>query len=629
MNVTDPVLAALVVLILCLFGVAALGRRLRGRMGHACTVLCLAGATFAGTASILDAPVASLTLPFGLPGQATHFTLDPIGAGTLLLLFLAGALIAAFAAEAASRGTHPPASTPVILGGLATATLAGDATLMAAGLSIAAIGAWSGMPPGRNRSVVLGAMLGATGGLFVAGSLLAASGGDAAPDADPATRYDVALGCLCALTAAGALAGLAPLDGWLGRSSRTATPAVTGALLCGALAPAALSLLLRLTLGDADFAPPMWWAWGMLVLGAATTLQAGWRATSGAELGDVAVAASRRVVGLAVTDLALVALGRAMDLPELAATALAGMMLWVAVLAVFGPLAILAAAVLQQGTGSRRLDRSGGLLHFMPATSLALLAALTGMAALPATLGFAAVYLTFQAVLSAPRTPDLVSSLLIAGTVAVQGLAMALGVASAVRTFGIACLGRPRTPRAAAAVEAPRPVRVVLLGAAAVGMLFGLLPGLLLRAFGAPVIDELTGLGLGGRAGLLYLGGGIGAADYAPLPLAALLGMCGGMVLWLRRRDATAGVEAVPVWQDGFPATAPWMPFGDPLTQSDGTGFVPPGVPAIRLSALLAMSRSGPALARLRHLRVARIHAPLALLVVFAAVLVVVGAGGG
>jgi hypothetical protein len=77
-------------------------------------------------------------------------------------------------------------------------------------------------------------------------------------------------------------------------------------------------------------------------------------------------------------------------------------------------------------------------------------------------------------------------------------------------------------------------------------------------------------VGLEERAGLLGLTG------YPVLPLLLLALVVGGIVLWLLRRLAPSTPRFSPAWNDGLAPPPAWLPFGDPLTQTAGEGFVPP-----------------------------------------------------
>ena len=52
--------------------------------------------------------------------------------------------------------------------------------------------------------------------------------------------------------------------------------------------------------------------------------------------------------------------------------------------------------------------------------------------------------------------------------------------------------------------------------------------------------------------------------------------MAAGAVFWLRRLlRVQPGSASGPAWDEGFAAPPAWLPFGDPATQTGGTGFAP------------------------------------------------------
>ena len=193
-----------------------------------------------------------------------------------------------------------------------------------------------------------------------------------------------------------------------------------------------------------------------------------------------------------------------------------------------------------------------------------------GFSALPAGAGFAALWLLFQALLAAPHTPWLAPV-----AVALSVSAALSGVAS-VRIFGVAFLGRPRAPRTAGAQDIARLARPGMLALAGVASAIGLFPGLVLM-LADPAIRHMQGLGLDDRIGFVGLRG-------YPVLLLVVLGLAiGAGALWMLKRRGGAPAREAPAWHDGFAPPPPWLPFGDPMTQSVGEGFLPP-LPTIRWS---------------------------------------------
>jgi hydrogenase-4 component B len=103
---------------------------------------------------------------------------------------------------------------------------------------------------------------------------------------------------------------------------------------------------------------------------------------------------------------------------------------------------------------------------------------------LPPLNGFVSEWLLFQAVLKGPLLPQWELKIAAAVVAALLALAAALAASCFVRAFGIAFLGRPRSPEAAAAVEVEPAMRWTLLVLAALCLLLGVLPMLALTPIG-------------------------------------------------------------------------------------------------------------------------------------------------
>ena len=494
----------------------------------------------------------SLELPIGLPGLPLRLALDPLSAFFLVPVFLSGTAGIAFAAEV--RGDAPQASLAglaLCLAGVVLATLAADGVTLVLGLSLAGGAIWASGEPGRPRALQLG-VTGAAAVAMLAATALSGPTFAAMRDQPFHTNAIYAL----ALIGPGAMAGLPPLHTWLVPAHRAA-PARAAALLSGAMQPLALYLLLRLLLDLSEPAPPLWWGIPLLAMGVAGALTGGWRAATGDEVGSCFAGLTERQSGLAAIGIGLALIGRASDLPNLTTSAVGAVLLLTVSQAVCGTLAQLAAGAIRTGAGSRRLVLLGGLIHPMPVASAGVAAALYGFAALPCGAGFAALWLLFQALLAAPH------SVWLAVVAAALAISAGLSGVALVRVFGVACLGRPRGPRAAGAQDLPKAARPGLLALVGVAALIGVFPGPLLL-LADPAIRQLAGAAL------------IDAQGYQPLPLLLLGVAVGGAVLWLLRRRAGDPPRVVSNWQDGFAPSPSWLPFGDPVTQSAGAGFVPP-----------------------------------------------------
>lgn len=158
---------------------------------------------------------------------------------------------------------------------------------------------------------------------------------------------------------------------------------------------------------------------------------------------------------------------------------------------------------------------------------------------------------------------------------AVMALAAALAAACFVRAYGIAFLGRPRSPEAASAGEVDPWMRAAMAGLAAACLAVGILPMLAIVPL-APVVADVIG------APVPALADGLHMAEWLWLvPLEAGQSSYSGLVVFLVAvvvaAAATAGVHRLasdkirrgPAWDCGFPNP-------DPAAQYTASSFAQP-----------------------------------------------------
>ena len=309
-------------------------------------------------------------------------------------------------------------------------------------------------------------------------------------------------------------------------------------------------------------AQPVWWAFPLLIVGAAMAVIIAWRAATADTLHASMSANVRNQFGIALVALGVALLARAVDLPALTTLGLASFWLAVTCLGLCEPLLLHAADGIEKAAGTRRLDRLGGLIRGLPSTSACCLVGLFTLSIAPPGLGFAAFWQTLTSLLAISRADGLSLQLLVALTAAAIALSLILATLSGVRLFATAFLGRPRTPRAAVAEELPRQTRLELAGLAALVGLLGAIPGL----------AHLPAIGWsGGTAFLLDL-----RPAYSAIVTAGLLAIAASIAIWIRRQSGAREQRSESAWMDGFSAPPPWLPFGDPATQIGPASFIDP-----------------------------------------------------
>jgi formate hydrogenlyase subunit 3/multisubunit Na+/H+ antiporter MnhD subunit len=460
----------------------------------------------------------AITLGLGLPGQGLHLGID-----ALSLFFLA--ILVPQIAAAAIAGMHASATFWVFAAGMVLTVIAADAFTLILGFELMSAASWLLVLRGDRNVATLYVGIGLFSGACLIPAVFLPAGGVA---------------FMLVVLGAGAKAGLAPVHAWLPRA-HPAPPAGVSAVMSGGMVKVALYVIARYGFIVFGGAASPWWGVVLIIAGAAGVFIGALRAMLEVEL---------------KTLLACSTVGD----PVLAALALQAALLCVAGHALFKPLLFLGAGAVKQATGTTSLDWLGGLMRGMPRLGALMLIGAAGMAALPLGPGFAPEFLLLHAVIAAAATGGILARIGFAALLTLLGLGAALSLGAAVRLIGIGFLGRPRSLRAAAAEEAPRPVLIGMGLLALCAVPVALLPGLILLGL-QPVIAMLVpGLPLG----------------YQPLPIVLLLLLAAISVWAVLQKFGARGEREVPAWTGGFGAPPVWLPFGDPKTQPTATGFAEP-----------------------------------------------------
>lgn len=176
-------------------------------------------------------------------------------------------------------------------------------------------------------------------------------------------------------------------------------------------------------------------------------------------------------------------------------------------------LMFLSAGSILHGTGTKDLERLGGVMQRMPRTGSLMLLGALAIAGLPPMNGFVSEWLLVLAlmhggIVSAGATATL--SLIAVGVVSLVG---ALAGLAFVRLIGTALLGQPRSEAAGHAHESPLAMLVPMGALAVACATVALIPSVVLRSFSGVADQLLVGHGvLGAAAAPLGVLGGLNAA---------------------------------------------------------------------------------------------------------------------
>ncbi|MEA2583018.1 MAG: hydrogenase-4 component [Thermomicrobiales bacterium] len=304
-------------------------------------------------------------------------------------------------------------------------------------------------------------------------------------------RWERDLVFLLALVGFGTKAGLIPLHVWLPRA-HPAAPSHVSALMSGVMVKMAVFGLLRVAFEWA--APgPVWWGAVLIVAGAVSAVLGILYALMERDLKRVLAYSTVEHIGIITLGLGSAVMLSAGGHAAGAALALIATLVHLLNHAIFKSLLFLVAGAVQIGTGTRDLERLGGLVRRMPRTAALFLVGAVAIAALPPLNGFTGEWLLFQGLLRL-AVEDGSAGVGTLAAVAAGALALtgALAVACFVRAFGVGFLALPRSQEASEARE----VGSSMIGAmgllAACCVVLGVTPGILFRLL-RHVTTQLTG----------------------------------------------------------------------------------------------------------------------------------------
>jgi formate hydrogenlyase subunit 3/multisubunit Na+/H+ antiporter MnhD subunit len=339
----------------------------------------------------------------------------------------------------------------------------------------------------------------------------------------------------------GIKAGFLPLHVWL-PEAHAAAPSHVSALMSGVMIKLGLYGFLRVT----TFLPhAAWWGPALMVLGLAGALWGISMALYQRDMKRVLAYSSVENMGIVTIGVGLAFWRASQGDFFTAALGACGALLHVWNHAAMKGLMFLGAGSVLHGSGSKDMEKLGGLMKRMPSTGVLMMVGAVAIAGLPPLGGFVSEWLIYLGLMGGNLAHT--GGLDLAALFAVGLLAFIGGLAALcfVRLIGIVLLGEPRSSASAHAHESTVGLLLpmVALGAAVVGM--AIIPDKLLGMF-IPVAAQLFGPAVAGNfvhgQGGVHLLGLINAAVWAGFGLAA--------IAWLVfRKKAPAPVET---WGCGY-----------------------------------------------------------------------------
>ena len=543
---------------------AALARRpavgemvFRILFGAGCTLGALPALAVLAGDTVPDVGLASAT-PFG----PWVFGLDALSAVFLLAVLSVGAACAFYGlAYLAHERAHRAVGLAHLLLAVLVATLA---LVVVARAALPFLIAWEGMAVAAYLLVVFEherREVRRAGGIYVVathvGTLLLfalfaiwAGGGSDLSFAALAAHPPFSAGrgamiLVVALIAFGLKAGAVPFHFWL-PEAHAAAPAHVSALMSGVVIKMGIYGLLRTIVLFGT--PPPWWGWVLLALGAVSGILGVVWALAQHDLKRLLAFHSVENIGIILLGVGAGALGVTYGHPLIAVLGFAGAALHTLNHALFKSLLFLGAGSVIHATGTREIDRLGGLAPRMPWTAVTFLVGSAAIVGLPPLNGFVSEWVVYQSLLRGASAGGAVQ--LVGLAAVVLAFIGALALACFAKVVGVLYLGTPRHALATEPREATRAMIRPVVGLAAACVVVGL----------APIAVVPAALRIGSLVAALPLQADVAAGPATAFTVGLALSLLVAWALYVAFGRGRQRRETV-TWACGYPAVTPRMAY--------------------------------------------------------------------
>ncbi|MFA6217808.1 MAG: proton-conducting transporter membrane subunit [Candidatus Omnitrophota bacterium] len=345
----------------------------------------------------------------------------------------------------------------------------------------------------------------------------------------------------------GTKAGIVPLHIWLPYAHPQA-PSHISSIMSGAMIKVAVYGFLRIVLGMLGVVS-VWWGISILLLAAGTCFVGIMYALLERDIKKILAYSSVENMGII-----LLGIGTGMVLLSkqqfsLAAIAFAAGLFHLINHAVFKGLLFLGAGSVYKATGTREIEKLGGLIKRMPQTAVFFLVGALAISGMPLLNGFVSEWLIFQSLFSAAGALSAAYKIFFIFMMITLAITGGLAVACFTRVFGITFLAMPRSQRAAQASEVALSMKLAMGILAAGTLALGLYATQVWQ-----VLIKVAEVIMGNNALSLNTGNIFVAGSVLPMPLIAgiFVAVLGLVYLLVRFAAGPAKVTKSPTWDCGY-----------------------------------------------------------------------------
>ncbi|TJV44217.1 MAG: hydrogenase 4 subunit B [Mesorhizobium sp.] len=561
------------------------------RLIHSLTLGISAAVLLVLASRIADDPVTPSTavLPLGLPWIGAHFRLDALSTFFLVIVNFGGAMASLYGLGYGRHESVPHRVLPffpAFLAGMNLVVLADDAFTFLLSWEFMSLASWAlVMAHHRDQDNARAGYIYLVMASFGTLALLLAFGLLAGPDGNytfeamrtaSSTPLVTAFVLALMLLGAGSKAGLVPLHVWL-PLAHPAAPSHVSALMSGVMTKVAVYGFIRVIF-DLLGEPPWWSGVVVLFFGGLTAVLGILYALMEKDLKRLLAYSTIENVGVIFVSLGLALAFKANAMPSAAALALTAALFHVLNHSFFKSLLFFGAGAVLMATGERDMEKLGGLISRMPLTSFAFLVGCVAISALPPFNGFVSEWLTFQAILQSPDLPQWGLKVMVPAVGGLLALSAALASACFVKAFGITFLGRPRSAAVELAHEVDRYSLAAMFILAALCLLAGILPGLVIDGLSSvtlPLIGSRMPVQMA-QPWLSIVPIAASRSSYNGLLVFLFIAFSASAAAYVIHRFASHALRRGPAWGCGFPDVVPTsqytaVSFAQPIRRVFGT----------------------------------------------------------
>jgi formate hydrogenlyase subunit 3/multisubunit Na+/H+ antiporter MnhD subunit len=241
-----------------------------------------------------------------------------------------------------------------------------------------------------------------------------------------------------------------PFHKWL-PYAHSASPSNISALMSGVMIKVAIYGLVRYLVFV--LTPDRWWGVMILIFGTFSALLGVIYALKEHDIKKLLAYHSIENIGIILTGIGLYLIFQSYGFTDLAILALIGSLFHTLNHALFKSLLFLTTGAVVNETGTRNIEKMGGLLKVMPYTGILFLIGSVSIAALPPFNGFVSELMIFQAFLQSFIISNPFLKILLFLGLSLFALTSALAAACFVKAFGVIFLATPRSEEARKARE--------------------------------------------------------------------------------------------------------------------------------------------------------------------------------